>query len=68
MPKNIWDIKEGKQTPEVVKQLQEYYSYLNKNRNAIIEEMEKEESRKMPNKWYLMQKKPEEKMKRKEED
>ena len=40
-------IKDGKQTPEVVKQLQEYYNYLNKNRNAIIEEMEKEEARKM---------------------
>ena len=40
-------IKEGKQTPEVVKQLQEYYNYLNKNKNAIIEEMEKEDARKM---------------------
>jgi hypothetical protein len=40
-------IKDGSQTPEVVKQLQEYYNYLNKNKNAIIEEMEKEEARKM---------------------
>ena len=43
-------IKEGKQSPEVVKQLQEYYNYLNKNKNAIIEEMEKEEARKMAEK------------------
>ena len=40
-------IKDVKQTLEVVKQLQEYYNYLNKNRNAIIEEMEREEARKM---------------------
>ena len=43
-------IKDGKQTPEVVKQLQEYYNYLNKNKNAIIEEMEKEEAKKMAEK------------------
>ena len=43
-------IKEGKQKPETVKQLQEYYNYLNKNKNAIIEEMEKEEARKMAEK------------------
>ena len=43
-------IKEGKQTPEVVKQLQEYYNYLIKNKNAIVEEMEKEEARKMAEK------------------
>ena len=43
-------IKDGKQKPEVVKQLQEYYNYLNKNKNAIIEEMEKEEARKMAEK------------------
>ena len=43
-------IKEGKQSPETVKQLQEYYNYLNKNKNAIIEEMEKEEARKMAEK------------------
>ena len=43
-------IKDGKQTPEVVKQLQEYYNYLNKNKNAIVEEMEKEEARKMAEK------------------
>ena len=40
-------IKDGKQTPEVVKQLQEYYNYLNKNKNAIIEEMENEDAKKM---------------------
>ena len=40
-------IKDGNQTPEVVKQLQEYYNYLNKNKNAIIEEMEKEDAKKM---------------------
>ena len=33
-----------------MKQLQEYYNYLNKNKNAIIEEMEKEEARKMAEK------------------
>ena len=43
-------IKEGKQSPEVIKQLQEYYNYLNKNKNAIIEEIEKEEARKMAEK------------------
>ena len=43
-------IKDGKQTPEVVKQLQEYYNYLNKNKNAILEEIEKEEAKKMAEK------------------
>ena len=43
-------IKDGKQKPEIVKQLTEYYNYLNKNKNAIIEEMEKEEARKMAEK------------------
>ena len=43
-------IKDGKQSPDIVKQLQEYYNYLNKNKNAIIEEMEKEEARKMAEK------------------
>ena len=65
-------IKDGKQTPEVIKQLQEYYNYLNKNKNAIIEEMEKEEAKKMAEKMNFdaeeARKKDEEERKRLKEE
>ena len=65
-------IKDGNQTPEVVKQLQEYYNYLIKNKNAIIEEMEKEEAKKMAEKMNFdaeeAKKKDEEERKRLKEE